>query len=487
VTANRYPLRVLDPHQTGSVPVKLWNAAGNGLLNILPPDEEGSPYRLETELATALPEMPAPDTFIFSIRNDVKWHDGTDLTPADVKFSLEHMQTSPLSPISSVMKFVESIEVTGNQVVIKLGEPFAGLLPYFGSEWSTIVPEHVYSEEGAFDTKIIGSGPFLMEDEGELENFTLQRNPNYWRSGFPYLESIDLSIVPDDTIMLASFIDQQTDIYMHGFETPKSIIDQIPDSLNATIYRSLNSLAPVYLINHNRPPFDNPDVRRAISLGVDRQQINASTAAGEGFLNGPIPTYMSDYALSQDFLSQAPGYRTPKEEDIVEARRLLDAAGATGTEFEVLGYQPSVIGEPFATVMEQFMGNIGLSPRITVLAGSDARERRTNADFDVAVTSRQHDFDPEGYLSEYLPGNFGNWSRVDDPQLTRMITAQRGLTDVDERRKAVEDIQKYLLDMNYRVHTLDGYNYGASQEWIKDYWQISVGVSNMEDVWVDRG
>jgi len=153
----------------------------------------------------------------------------------------------------------------------------------------------------------IGTGPFKFVEFQPNEHITVTRNPDYWKKDRPYLDGIEYTIIKDVSTRLLSFIAGKDDIYF-GVTIPqlKDVKKEAPDAIcqvvTANVARNL-------IVNRDKPPFDNPDLRRAMSLSLDRKAFIDILAEGEGDIGGVMqPPPSGLWGMPPDLLRTLRGY-----------------------------------------------------------------------------------------------------------------------------------------------------------------------------------
>ena len=207
------------------------------------------------------------------LRQGVKWHDGQPFTAKDVKCTWdlltgkgsEKLRIDPRKPW-----YTSLAEVTAKgdfEVTFHLKRPQPSFLALLASGWSPVYPCHV--PPGEMRRHPIGTGPFKFVEFKPNQSITVTRNPDYWKPGRPYLDGIEYTIIKDLSTRTLAFVAGNGDL-LYGVTTPqiKDIKSQAPqvicETTAANVSRNL-------LVNRDKPPFDNPDLRRAMSLSLDRK------------------------------------------------------------------------------------------------------------------------------------------------------------------------------------------------------------------------
>lgn len=256
-------------------------------------DQHIAQNRVETirpELATSWAWSEDETALTFVLRPDVKWHDGKPFTSADVKCTWD--MVSGLAPgkirkSSRQAWFGNLREITVNgllEVTFHLKRPQPSFIAMMASGWSPVYPCHVTS--AAMRTKPIGTGPFRFVEYRLNESMRLERNPDYWKPGLPYLDAIEYKIVPNRATRMLGFVAGTFDM-TYPTDVPAPMLHDIrkQDPAGQCEMRRTNVNTNL-IINRDVPPFDNPDVRRALALAIDRGAFNSIINEGQGRIGG---------------------------------------------------------------------------------------------------------------------------------------------------------------------------------------------------------
>src|SRR5437870_1965572 len=219
------------------------------------------------ELATGWSWSEDGTELTFPLRQGVKWHDGKPFTSADVRCTLDLLQGKAkeklrINPRKSWFDNVSEVSANGDyEVTFHLKRPQPSLLAMLATGWTPVYPCHVSPAQMRLHP--IGTGPFKFVEFKPNEMIKVVRNPDYWKPGRPYLDAIEYPIIKDVSTRLLAFMAGKTDVY-HGVTMPqlKDIQNQMPDA-KCDLY--LSNTPRNLLVNRSAAPFDNPDLRRAMS------------------------------------------------------------------------------------------------------------------------------------------------------------------------------------------------------------------------------
>ncbi len=350
------------------------------------------------ELAESWHTSPDGLTWTFKLREGVKFHDGQELTSADVKFTFDRLFEK--SPGKSDFIAVDKVEPAGKYAVKFITkEPFAGLLAALGGFWGFIISEAGIKKHGDLNKAALGTGPFVLEDWKVEQQMVLKKNPHYFKKGRPYVDQIVLRTIPDEANIVAAL---RTGQIQHAFIEDNKNYNLLKDEKSLTGYRSSRLGYDFLNINATRGPLKDVRVRQAISWTVDRAQVLRVAASGFGRLTAPATAPMRQWQLPEEqWMRQAlagQGLR-PDDEHHAGLRRprhrvLPRAALHQGPELELVeraGPRRHAGGGPAHAGSQEAQGD--LRPR----AAHDPRERAAA----VALLRRHDRLHPDG--GEGLP------------------------------------------------------------------------------------
>jgi peptide/nickel transport system substrate-binding protein len=233
-------------------------------------------------------------TYTFTIRSGVTFHNGSKLTAADVKFSID--QASAASQgwgyINDAIKTTAA--PSDDTFVITLKYPWAPLIADLSLFSNGIIPDkYAGKTEAAFYNAPIGTGPFVWDVWDKGSKLTLKKNPKYWEAGKPYLDSVVWTDTPDSNTRSIQLKGGQTDID----EFPAwSTVSQLKSTPGVAVDLFSSTRTDYLIFNEKRKPFQDVHVRRAISMAIDRKALIKAVLFGNGtvansFIAPTVPYY----------------------------------------------------------------------------------------------------------------------------------------------------------------------------------------------------
>jgi len=252
-------------------------------------DPDAKPY---PELAESYQVSDGGLTYTFRLRRGVKFHNGDDLTAADVKFTFDRLR-APNSGYSygAQVETIKSVDVVDPHTVqFRLTKVTGPFLIYMAFPGSSIVPKKLVESGLDLNAKPVGTGPFRFVSYEPRTAIKFERNPNYFEAGKPYVDAMEYRIISDITALtnalLSGVVNFSNEIPPKDFAKVKANPDLAALTLEGSRY---NWLLP----NNSKEPFNNPKIRQAVSLALDRKALveGAFFGLATPIVGGVIPKW----------------------------------------------------------------------------------------------------------------------------------------------------------------------------------------------------
>ncbi len=414
--------------------------------------------KITGDLAKSWTVSPDGLTYTFRLHEGVTFHDGSPLTSEDVKATFQRIADPPQGVVSlrkSTMQDVAAIETPdASTVVFKLKNVNASMLDNFASPFHCVYSAARLKEDPKFPEKnIIGSGAFQFVEYVRGSHLVAKRFEGYFRKGLPYLDGYKVLFVKSGGVV-PGMLGGQFDAEFRG-RTP-SERDQLLKSAGAerwVVHEGPWATNNIVIFNTTQKPFDDPRVRRALSLAIDRWGGNESLSkitfvkATGGFLR---PGY--EYALPEEELVKIPGYYRDIEKSRAEARRLLKEAGQENLKLKL---HNRTVAEPYTPVgvflIDQWK-RIGVTVEHSQVETSPYFGNLVEGKFDVAfypvtVPADEVTAQHQSYLTNAKSPI--SYSRHQDKKLDDLWDQQSRTLDPVKRKALVHDFERHLLTENY--------------------------------------
>ncbi len=425
----------------------------SGLLHHDPDD----PAKITGDLAERFTVSPDGKSYTFHLRKGVKWHDGQPFTATDVKVSLDRVLNPNFkSPrCGSMLKpVVASVEAADPHTVqIHLKFPAAPFLEYLGSAWCRIVAKHVLEKFGndlSGPDAQIGTGPFKLKRYERGSVIEWEKNPDYFIPGLPYLDGVKQFVLVGFPTQLAAAKAGRTMLWDTWPPMKKTDADELRRARGAEVDITQNSINTVFLafLHTQKPPFDNPDMRRAVMLALDRQEIVAKALEGAGVPCAVLdPKLVGDFALPLAEVNKLPGCRQPKDQDIAEAKRLVAKHYPNGVDVEAAVRSVGNYVDRAQLILSQ-LRKIGIRGTIRTYESAAGFAVFGKGDFVFLPTQDRAMVTVDAgdlFSLVYRTGAGSNWGRWSDPKVDELT--ERGLKEADreKRKKIYHELQRHLL------------------------------------------
>ncbi|HTE84583.1 MAG TPA: ABC transporter substrate-binding protein, partial [Dehalococcoidia bacterium] len=306
---------------------------------------------------------------------------------------------------------------------------------------------------------VVGTGAFVLASI-ELQSMDVARNPDYWKKGLPYLDGVKTRVFQDPEPAYAAFTAGQILVganVLPGPDAKKAFDEQKGKNYIAEWYKDV-SFTTVQT-NIQKKPFDDPRIARALRLLIDHDEAVNSWAVtwfGRGYLTAYFGAAMEDWDLTEKEYRSYLEFKSPKDDAIKEALTLLSAAGYSKDKplkLNLSGGSDSGFSRGEAENHQAQVAKFGQGVvQIANLQLYDLATRNkvfAEGSFDFisanAVPAQPYDAD-SWFTTFYHSGGGRNYGKYSDPKLDALIDKQRTLFDVSQRKAAVKDVLKYMMD-----------------------------------------
>ena len=423
------------------------------LLRVDPADRTGT--RLVGDLAESWTVAPDGRTYSFRIRRGVRFHDGSELTARDVKASYDKIIFPPPGVTSNRKgEYLGVDAITApdlSTVVFRLKWPLASFLSSLASPFNWIYKADILARDVHwYEKNVMGTGPFLFVEYVKGSHWIGRRNPDYWDKGKPYLDGYRALFVRESAAQVAAIRGQRAMIQFRGFSPPER--DTLVQALGSgvTVQESPWECSNPLAVNHERKPFDDRRVRRALSMALDRYQ-GATTLSRLTILRevAGVQGATTPFATPPAELERLAGYSRDIAKSRAEARRLLREAGVP--EGFAFTFKNRGIPNPYDALgvwlVDQWR-QIGLNVRIETLELGMLYRDIFGGNFEVAADFHcSYIVEPDLALFKFQSMDVSpiNYSRYVDRTLDDLYQKQSRAATA-ERRRYLREFEKRLLD-----------------------------------------
>jgi peptide/nickel transport system substrate-binding protein len=455
----------------------------NGMASIVP------------DLATGWNWNEDGTALTFPLRQGVKWHDGKPFVARDVKCTWDMLTgKSAEKPRLNPRKewYRNLVEVTTNgdyEVTFHLSRPQPAFLALLASGRSVVYPCHAAPSE--MRQHPIGTGPFKFVEFKPNERVTLTRNPDYWKPGRPYLDGIEFVIIKDVSTANLAFVADKVDwlamtiplLREMKSQAPKAICEVTPGGISRNL-----------IINRDAPPFDNPEMRRAMSLSIDRKAFIDISSEGQGDIGGvmqPLPEGV--WGMPPEVLKALPGYDLDVPKNRAEARQIMQKLGYGPDKRLALKVSTRNIPpfrDPAVLLIDQ-LKEVFIDGELEIVETALWYPRMYRKDFKIGLNLTGGGVDdPDQQLYEnYGCGSPRNYTGYCNPELEKLFDRQSAESNIDQRKRLIWEIERKLAEDGARPIIF--YNRFAYcwQPRVKGWTMMVNSIVNnfrLEDVWLDQ-
>jgi len=427
------------------------------LLRVDPFDRTGTKF--VGDLAESWTVSADKRTYTFKLRSGVKFHDGSVMTSRDVKASYDRIINPPPTVVSSRQaqyKNVEAVEAPAPDVIVfRLKYPEASFVAGLASPWNWIYKADLLAKDQHwYEKNVMGTGPFKFVEYVHGSHWIGKKNPDYWDKGKPYLDGYRAIFISSSSAQVAAIRGERAHIQFRGFSPAER--DSLVQALGSkiTVQESPWDCLNFVSMNHDKKPFDDKRVRRAMSLALDRYE--GSKALSKITLVkdvGGIEVPGTPYATPPAELEKLAGYGHDIAANRAEAKRLLREAGVPdGFSFVFKNRGIPHPYEPIGIWLIDQWRQIGLNVKQETIEPSAYYSMLKSGAFDVAMDF-QCGFivEPDLDLPRFVSTSDANYGKHKDKVIDELFTKQARATDIEERKKYLRAFEKRLLDEEAHV------------------------------------
>ena len=445
----------LDPHkQTAFSSLRLLELVYEPLVRL------DAQLKVVPAIATSWEFAADAKTLTFKLDPKAKFTNGAQVTPADVKASFERLlDEATAAAARSNFLSIESIDTPDAEtVVFNLKTADVPILVAMATINAAILPASEIAA-GSVGTTAIGSGPFKLDSWEPNAKEVLSANAD-WAGGKLNIDGITISVLPDETAILASLRAGQTDFALLN---DPLVATMVPNEANLQLNRVANLAYNVLQLNPSRPPMDNLKVRQAMSCAIDRQAIVDAALAGEGKVTGP---------LTMPAFAQDPNSLFCYKQDVAKAKALMAEAGVDGFTATVIGAtgEPPVAASE-AQVLQAQLAEIGVKLDIKMMELNVYVDTWLKGDFDMAVALNGGRPDPYPMYNRYFTkdGNLVKVSNFVDDELDALMKQGQAETDPAKRVEIFQKFESRLAEQAPWLWLSTSYGYTAQLKTVSGF------------------
>jgi peptide/nickel transport system substrate-binding protein len=438
-----------DIHQSGTV--ANMGAQGPMYDNLIRRDPRDG-QTIIPDLASKWDIAPDGKTYTFYLRKGVKFHDGADFTAEDVQATFARIIwppkgiSMPRQPLFSAVTEIKVIDP--HSVAFHLSEPRPSsfMLGAFASGWNVIVRKKTL-EDNDYNLRNVmdypGTGPFKHSRRVDKEVWVMEKNPQYWNKGLPYVDRLEIYHLPPFAPELgAALLSGKLDYARLLDPVSAKKVKETPGMASTDFYQSV--IQAVW-VNNEKKPLNDPRVRRAMHLVFDRQVLVDVVKDVAPMLVGGFLYPFSEWATPAEELSKRLGYQREPKAAIQEARKLLAEAGyANGIKnIDFLVREAATFKLWAVAIQAMLKETLNIETKLRTVQISAWFEEAQAGNFDIAISAIVSTLmDPSDYFNAWYltngPQNYSKWSNKEFDALAQQIDRE---TDEAKRKALVRQAE----------------------------------------------
>ncbi|MGA7863011.1 MAG: ABC transporter substrate-binding protein [Stellaceae bacterium] len=459
---------------------------------------QNSPDSIIADLATGWSWSEDGKELTFPLRQGVKWHDGKPFTAADVKCTWDLLlgignEKLRVNPRKTWYLNVDRVTTNGDyEVTFDLKRPQPALLSLLASGWSPVYPCHVPPRE--MRSHPIGTGPFKFVEFKPNEVVRVARNTDYWKPGRPYLDGIEWDIIKDIATRNLTFIAGKYDISSPYGTTVPLLEDVKKQAPQAICELTATNVARNLILNPAKPPFDNPDLRRAVALSLDRKAFIDILTQGKGDIGATmLPPPEGLWGMPPEMLAKLPGYDPDIAKNRTQARKIMEKLGygpdhrlaLTLSSRNIPAYR-----DPAVILIDQ-LKEIYIDAELEPVETANWFPKIYRKDYTIAINGTESGVDDpdQQFYENFVCGAVRNYTGYCNPEVDKLIDRQSAEADREKRKQLVWEIERRLAEDGARPIIFYPRGGTCTQPYVKGLTTMVNSIYNgyrMEDVWLDK-
>jgi peptide/nickel transport system substrate-binding protein len=457
--------------------------------------KQSSLQSIVPDLATGWSWNEDGTALTFPLRHGVKWHDGKPFTAKDVQCTWDLLMEKSsdklrFNPRKTVYRNLDRITVNGDyEVTFFLRRPQPAFLMLIAGGFSAIYPCHVPPAQ--MRQHPIGTGPFKFVEFKPNEHIKVTRNPDYWKPDRPYLDGIEYTIIPSPATAVLALVSGKVDVIGLSMPLLKDVRSQLPQAIcEVTPAGGVNRHL---LVNRDKPPFDNPELRRAMALSLDRKAFIDIISEGQGDIGGVLqPPPAGLWGMPPDLLKELPGYDPDVKKNRSQARQILEKLGygpANRLKIKVSTRDLPVYRDPAVILIDQ-LKEIYIDGELEMIDTTRYFPKIMRKEYTIGLNLQTSGPEPGVTLDIFFGcGSSLNWDGYCSPEVDKLIEQQSIEADTDRRKQLLWAIERKLAEDVARPIIF--YNRAAAcwQPYVKG---LNIMVDSLfngnrrEDLWLDK-
>lgn len=457
-------------------------------------------------LETIVPDLASSWTWddsktklTFKLREGVRWHDGKPFSAKDVqctwhallgKSGTEEFRRNPRKVWYYNLK-----EVTANgdlEATFHLGHPQPSFLMLLASGFSPVYPCHVSQSE--MRTKPVGTGPFKFVELNRNVSIKLVRNADYWKKGRPYVDAIEMRIIDSRSTRILGFVAGEFDMTFDSDITVPLMKDMSKQAPQAICEMRPTNVSTNLIVNTAAPPFDNPQVRKAMALAIDRKAFIEILSEGKAAIGGAmLPEPEGLWAMPAGELAELAGYGADTEKSRAAGRAIMEGLGygpGKTLKVKVSTRNIAIYRDPGVILIDQLKGihiEGVLDPIDTTVWY--AKVQRKDYSVGLNLTGVAVDDPDVNLIENYTCNSERNYTQYCNPEVDSLIFGQSKELDLERRKRLVWEVERKLAEEVVRpmiFHNMAATCWHPHVKGVVLHRNSIYGNWRLEDVWLEK-
>ncbi len=462
------------------------------------------PTKKSHDASTIIPELASSwqwdatrTKLTFKLREGVKWHDGKPFTAKDVQCTFHRLNGKEANfyrrnPRNVWYDNLNDVTVNGDyEATFNLKAPQASLLSMLASGYTGIYPCHVEAKD--MRTNPIGTGPFKFVEFKSNQSIKLEKNQDYWDKGKPYLDGIEWRVVTNRSTRVLAFSTGEFDMTRTADITVPLLGDIASKAPAAICELQPTNVTTHMLVNRDIAPFDNPELRRAMMLALDRQAYIDILGQGKAFLavNMQAPP-QGKWGMPEAELKKLFSYGDPAAQR-AEAIKIMEKLGYgpnNKLKVKVSTRDFNNFRDPAVILVDQ-LNKVYFDATLDVVESSQWYNRLFGKGYSVALNLAGAGVDdPDGVLKMgFQCESPANFTKYCNPEVDKLLDQQSQEEDAAKRKEIVWKIEKILVEDVVRPIIFHGNQATCWHPHVKGHVQPENSIYNswrFDQVWLDK-
>jgi ABC-type transport system substrate-binding protein len=458
-----------------------------------------SPETIVPELGESWSWDATNTKLTFKLRAGVKWHDGKPFSAKDVQCTWHALigkggqEEFNRNPRKVWYYNLQEVTTDGDlQATFHLGHPQPSFMMLLASGFSPVYPCHVSQRD--MRIKPIGTGPFKLVELQRNVAIKFARNPDYWKKGKPHVDAIEMRIIESRSTRILAFVSGEFDMTFDRDVTVPLMKDVKAQAPQAVCQLGPTNVSTNLAVNSAAPPFDNPQIRKAMALALDRKAFIDILTEGEAKTGAAmLPGPEGQWSMPPEELARLPGYSADIAGNLAEAQKIMAGLGygaGKPLKVKVSVRNISIYRDPAVILIDQ-LKKIHIQAELEAIDTTVwyAKVQRRDYSVSLNLTGVAVDDPDVNLIENYTCKSERNYTQYCNPEVDRLIFQQSQEIDTRKRkqlvweveRKLAEDVVRPIIFHNRAATCWHPHVKGVvlHQNSIYNNWRL-------EDVWLDK-